>query len=188
MRIIPKYLSGFTFSNVLQYKENSQSSETQNEIEARKGLISLLENRLDRQLKRIFKFLGMKYPPDEIDSILEVILTGKNEQQVHAIEFLDNILSMNLKNVLIPIIETAVMDNSSKEVLKIIGKEKLSEYQCFENILKGRDTKLKFAVLYLIEQESDIKYLPLLEYSFNNEDSKFKNARAAIIDKIKSKK
>ena len=172
---------------VLQYKGNSQEGETQNETEARKGLISLLENRLDRQLKRIFKFLGMKYPPDEIDSILEVILTGKNEQQVHAIEFLDNILNLNLKSILIPIIETAMMDNSSKDVLKIIGKENLSEYQCFENILMGRDTKLKFAVLYLIEQESDNTYLPLLKSINTDEDLKFKNARIKVIDIIEQK-
>ena len=80
-----------------------------------------------------------------------------------------------------------MMDNSSKDVLKIIGKENLSEYQCFENILMGRDTKLKFAVLYLIEQESDNTYLPLLKSINTDEDLKFKNARIKVIDIIEQK-
>ena len=160
---------------VLQYKRKDQKLESNEETEARQGLIRLLENRLDRQLHRIFKFLGMKYLPSDIDPVLDIILTGKEEQRVHAIEFLDNILNPNLKSVLIPIIEATVLDTSSKEVIEMISKNRLSEYECFDNILKGKDLKLKLAVLYLIEQEADKKNLPLLQDLLDSGDPKIKS-------------
>ena len=71
-------------------------------FEARKKLIHLLEHRLDENLERIFKLLELKYPPDEIDTVYKNIKSDKSDLRVNAIEFLDNLLEVNLKKVLIP--------------------------------------------------------------------------------------
>ncbi|MGM5470357.1 Npt1/Npt2 family nucleotide transporter [Flavobacteriaceae bacterium LMO-SS05] len=148
---------------VIQYKKKTQDPETKEENAARKRLIALLELRLDRQLQRIFRFLGIKYPPGDVDPILNSILKGKEEQRIHAIEFLDNILDSQLKKELIPVAESIVMETISEDIIKKLNLKVLSETECYLELLKRKDQKLKLAVLYLIEQSHDIKFNPILD-------------------------
>lgn len=147
---------------IIQYKNKSPKTESKAEHDARKGLIHLLEQRLDRQLQRIFRFLGIKYPPNDIDAILQNIIGGKEEDRVHAIEFLDNILDIQLKKELMPVTESILIDSFSEEKLKKLNLRLLSETECYQELLKRKDFKLKLAVLYLIEQTNNNKFAPLL--------------------------
>lgn len=157
---------------VLQYKKKSLATESKDENEARNGLIHLLEQRLDRQLQRIFRFLGIKYPPNDVDPILNTIINGKEEQRIHAIEFLDNILNSQLKKELIPLAESVLLDSNSEEKIKKLNLKVLSELECYNELLKRKDVKLKFAVLYLIEKSNTANYKPLLEMVLINETNK----------------
>ena len=148
---------------VIHYKKKEAKPESKNVDEARKGLINLLEQRLDRQLQRIFRFLGIKYPPNDVDSILNTILKGKEEQRIHAIEFLENILDSQLKKELIPVAESILIGIRSEENMKKLNLKVLSEIECYNELLKRKDVKLKLAVLYLIEKSNDPKFNPLLE-------------------------
>ncbi|SFZ91894.1 ATP:ADP antiporter, AAA family [Flaviramulus basaltis] len=148
---------------VIQYKKNAENPETKDENQARKSLINLLEQRLDRQLQRIFRFLGIKYPPHDVDPILNSILNGKEEQRIHAIEFLDNLLDKQLKKELIPVAESALYETNSEEKIKKLNLKILSETECYHELLKRKDVKLKLAVLYLIEKSKNLKFNSLLE-------------------------
>ncbi|PNW26600.1 Npt1/Npt2 family nucleotide transporter [Formosa algae] len=155
---------------VLQYKKKALApQESKEENEARNGLIHLLEQRLDRQLQRIFRFLGIKYPPHDVDPILNTIINGKEEQRIHAIEFLDNILNSQLKKELIPLTESILLDSNSEEKIKKLNLKVLSEVECYNELLKRKDVKLKFAVLYLIEKSNTANYKSLLEMVLINE-------------------
>ena len=147
----------------LQYKKKASATESKDENEARNGLIHVLEQRLDRQLQRIFRFLGLKYPPTDVDSILNTIINGKEEQRIHAVEFLDNILNSQLKKELIPVAESVLLNSNSEEKIKKLNLKVLSEIECYHELLKRKDVKLKFAVLYLIEKSNPSKYKLLLE-------------------------
>ena len=142
-------------------KQKSQIS--QQEMDARESLMELLENRLDAGLERIFKLLELKYSQADVQVAYQGILSDEQEKRTHAIEFLDNLLNPTLRMALIPIIESTVLDTSSEEVIETISKNKLTEFTCFQIILKHKDLKLKLAVLYLIEQQRDPKYMPLLD-------------------------
>jgi AAA family ATP:ADP antiporter len=154
---------------VIQYKKKAQNPETKDENDARKKLIRLLESRLDRQLERIFRFLGIKYPPNDVDPILNTILKGKEEQRIHAIEFLDNILDNQLKKELIPVAESILVETISEENIKKLNLKVLSETECYIELLKRKDAKLKFAVLFLIEKSNDQKFNAILEMVKDND-------------------
>ena len=156
---------------IIQFKKQSQNTETSEENKARKGLIQLLEQRLDRQLQRIFRFLGVKYPPNDVDPIFNTILNGKEEQRIHAIEFLDNILNKQLKKELIPVAESLLYETNSEENIKKLNLKVLSEAECYNALLKRKDLKLKLAVLYLIEKSNNIKFNPLLEMVLANDSN-----------------
>ncbi|MGB5417313.1 Npt1/Npt2 family nucleotide transporter [Algibacter sp.] len=156
---------------VIQYKKKAENPETVEENQARKSLINLLEQRLDRQLQRIFRFLGIKYPPHDVDPIFNTILNGKEEQRIHAIEFLDNILDNQLKKELIPLAESALYESSSEDKIKKLNLKVLSETECYNALLKRKDLKLKLAVLHLIEKSNNQKFNSLLESLLVNDPS-----------------
>lgn len=147
---------------VIQYKKKDKTPESQEENEARVELIQLLEKRLDRQLQRIFRFLGLKYPPHDVDPIFNTILNGKEEQRIHAIEFLDNILDKQLKKELIPVTEALLIGDSSEDRYKKLNLKVFSEAECYSALLLRRDIKLKLAVLHLIEKTKNPSFRPII--------------------------
>jgi len=166
---------------VIQYKKKAQNPETEKENEARKNLIHLLELRLDRQLQRIFRFLGIKYPPNDVDTIYESILHGKEEQRIHAIEFLDNILDKQLKKELIPVAESILIDTISEEKISKLNLKILSEMECYNALLIRKDVKLKMAVLQLIEASKNDKLNPVIEQLLNDTNPKVRSKAKAIL-------
>lgn len=166
---------------VIQYKKKEIPQNNAEIIEARNGLMQLLEQRLDRQLQRIFRFLGIKYPPNDVEPILNIILTGKEEQRIHAIEFLDNILDNQLKKELIPIAESVLVEAISEEKIKKLNLKMLSEAECYRTLLQRKDIKLKQAVLYLIEKTNDAKYIPLVELVINDTNENIRNKAQEIL-------
>ncbi|GGX30124.1 Npt1/Npt2 family nucleotide transporter [Aquimarina muelleri] len=157
------------------------------EMDARESLMELLERRLDAGLERIFKLLELQYTPKDVQIAYKGILSEEQEKRTNAIEFLDILLNQNLKNTLIPIIEATILDTSSEEVIEMISKNKFTEYQCFETILKGKDLRLKLAVLYLIEQKGEHKYLPLITPFMQNEDKKIEDFAKKAYNNIMTK-
>jgi len=141
-----------------------------------------LELRLDRQLQRVFQLLGIKYPPQDVDPILNAILKGKEEQRIHAIEFLDNILDIQLKKELIPVAESIIQVGViSEENLKNFNVKVLSESESYFALLSRKDMKLKLVILYLIEKTMDSKFNPLLEFVLEDSNEKVKNRAAEIL-------
>tara|TARA_R110002020_G_scaffold117986_1_gene269625 strand:+ start:18728 stop:21586 length:2859 start_codon:yes stop_codon:yes gene_type:complete len=167
---------------VIQYKKMDHGPQAIEEQEARNGLIHLLEQRLDRQLQRIFRFLGIKYPPEDIDSIFNTMMNGQEEQRINAIEFLDNILDNQLKKDLIPVAESALLEALSKEQANKLDLTMYSEAECYHALLGRKDVKLKQAVLYLIEKIGDSRFEPLLKMALLDRNEKVRNKAVMILE------
>lgn len=177
-------LSAIHSQIVIQYKKKDQNNENLEEVKARNGLIHLLEQRLDRQLARIFRFLGVKYPPHDVDPLLDIILNGKEEQRLHAIEFLDNILDYRLKTALIPIAESVLIDTFSEEKIKKLNLKVFRETECYQILLDRKDVKLNLAVLSLIEKTNDKKFKPIVELSLTDSNKKIREKAAQILSSL----
>jgi AAA family ATP:ADP antiporter len=176
-KLYDKTLNAMHTQIIVQYLKRKKGKQliSVKEIDARDSLMELLERRLDAGLERIFKLLELQYNQLDVKIAYQGILSEEQEKRTNAIEFLDNILNINIKNVLIPIVESAILNTSSEEVIEMISKNRYTEYSCFETILKGKDLKLKLAVLYLIEQMGDAKYLMLIEPLLKSEDKKIQS-------------
>jgi AAA family ATP:ADP antiporter len=128
----------------------------------------------------------VKYPPQDVDPILNAILNGQEEQRIHAIEFLDNILDIQLKKELIPVAESIIQEGAiSEENLKNLNVKVLSEFESYLALLKRKDIKLKLAVLYLIEKTRDPKFNPLLEMVLEDSNEKARKKAAEILGTVK---
>ncbi len=144
-------------------------------IDARRSLIKILEARLDGTLERIFRLIGLKYPPEKILLIFDGIQAKDTDFRINAIEYLDNLLELDLKKILIPIIETALMDEVSKEAIENLSINTLDDVHCFTMLMQGYDPKIKLAILHLISQLKDQRFLPIAEAYLNSDNSKVRD-------------
>lgn len=130
--------------------------------EARKNLMSLLEVRLDGHLERIFRLLGLKYPPDDILTIYQSLQSQKEDMRQNAIEFLDSLLEPNLKKILLPILETALIENISDISLKNLPVKIPNEIDCMTLLLATKDSQITLTVFQLISKLNNKKFIPLI--------------------------
>ena len=68
-------------------------------------LVRSLEERLRNTLERLFRLLGLRYPPKSIYSAYLAVQRRDHEEATAAIEFLDNVLSRDLRRVLLPLLD-----------------------------------------------------------------------------------
>lgn len=72
------------------------------------GLLALsIEERLKQTLERLFRLLGLRYPPKEIYAAYLAVNRRRGEQFAAAVEFLDNVLDRDLKQTLLPMLDDA---------------------------------------------------------------------------------
>lgn len=150
--------------------------------EARKGLVNLLERRLDGNLERIFRLLGLKYPAEDILTIYQGLLSKKPDMRINAVEFLDNLLTTNLKKILVPIVETALMESISEKAIKNLNLKIPDEFECLSMLLTGKDMKINMAVLYLISQLENRKYIPLVAQFTQHENLKINTFATQVLN------
>ena len=155
--------------------------------EARRSLINLLEKRLDGSLERIFRLLGLKYPPDDIFSIYNSIQSKNPDIRMNAVEFLDNILEASLKKILIPIVETALLDTISEVAIKNLNLKIPDEFQCLSLLLEGKDFRIKLAVLFLITLQKDKKFIPLVEPLTTHRNQKLRSQAISTLTVLQEK-
>jgi AAA family ATP:ADP antiporter len=135
------------------YKQNEKlnSDENATSIAARQHLLELIERRLDGTLERIFRLIGLRYPPEDVIQVYNGIKSVDRDVRMSSVEFLDNLLEPSLKKTLIPIAESAWFERISEDMLNTLNVEVPSQKECLELLLKGRDVRLKMAVFRLLE-------------------------------------
>lgn len=158
------FVEAKTYFNTLLslYRQNEKLPlSDENIIDARNSLINLLERRLDGNLERIFFLLGLRYSPENIQSIYKGIQSKKPDQRSNAIEFLDNLLDVKLKRVVMPIVESTILETISKDIIEELNLDNISQLESFGALLQGKDIRIKLAVLYLMRLIRDEKYVAL---------------------------
>src|SRR6185369_17665889 len=65
-----------------------------------------IEERLKQTLERLFRLMGLQYPPIEMHSAWLAVTTRRKEQFLAALEFLDTVLEPRLKRVVMPMLDS----------------------------------------------------------------------------------
>ncbi len=68
-------------------------------------LVSTLEQRLKASLDRLFRILGLRYPPRQVYAAYLALNRGAHADSAAALEFLDNVLDRDLKRIVIPLLD-----------------------------------------------------------------------------------
>tara|TARA_R110001599_G_scaffold114638_1_gene280649 strand:+ start:4545 stop:7313 length:2769 start_codon:yes stop_codon:yes gene_type:complete len=152
-----------------QLLPNEISEEIQ---EARTNLVTLLERRLDGTLERIFRLIGLRYPPEDVITAYNGIRSVNDHVRLNSVEFLDNLLEPALKKTLIPIAEGALFESITSETIQGLQVKIPDERVYFSMLLEGRDPKLKMAVFRLIEVLGNKSYASLVKPLMQSKNEK----------------
>jgi AAA family ATP:ADP antiporter len=116
------------------FKENGASV-----TPAARLLVQTIEERLRRTLERMFRLLGLRYPPREIyAAYLGAVNRKRTEQHTAAIEFLDNILERELKRIVLPLLdEDARIAQVARDVF---GLEPRDEKAALRELMRAGDS------------------------------------------------
>lgn len=132
---------------------------------ARGGFIKLLDRRQAGNLSRLFRLLGLCYPASDIIPIYRALIQTGGTHRASALELLDNLLKPLLRKRIIPVLEHLFVEKrEAYPPLNLANRIKLENAQIsgFNQLLEGSDSRLKLAVIYLIEQLGETKYVSLL--------------------------
>ena len=189
VKLITKEANLYLKTLAVLYNQNlieEKSPSSDNIIDARRSLTNILEARLDGTLERIFRLIGLKYPSEEILPVFDGIRTKDSDFRTNAIEYLDNLLELDLKKILMPIIETALMDEVSKEIIESFNVDKMDDVQCFTSLMEGYDVKIKLAIFHLIGQLKEQRFLPLVKQYVASENKKVRDFAQKTADELVS--
>ncbi|MEL7161927.1 MAG: HEAT repeat domain-containing protein, partial [Bacteroidota bacterium] len=147
----------------------------ENELAARKGLITLLRKRRDGNLNRLLRLLGLRYPPADIIPIYRGLISRNERERNSALEFLDNLLEPQLKVLIVPSLEFGLRswkERPGKGNPQPFLRAQAGEFQA---ILKGRDVRQKMAVLYLMSCGDDPAFSTLAQRFRGDKDKRLRD-------------
>jgi AAA family ATP:ADP antiporter len=104
---------------------------------APKLLARTIDSRLQSTLSRVFRLLGLRYPPKDIYSAYLALSKPNSYDSAAALEFLDNLLDRNLKNVLLPLLDAPqfVLDRGRE----LFGVESMTAEQAIRKLIQSGD-------------------------------------------------
>lgn len=138
-------------TNVAALNNNSDRIDS-----AQRLLMKALEEKLEVNLERIFRLLGLRYPSKDMYNAYLGVVSNKIDLRANAIEFLDNILDSDFKKLIIPIVEENLPVHLIQKSHALFGFAVPSEIECMEFLLDGNDNWLKACTVHLLaEMKSD---------------------------------
>jgi AAA family ATP:ADP antiporter len=104
---------------------------------------------MDQKLERVFRLLGLRYPPADIYSAYNGLRSQRDDLRASAIEFLDNLLLPHMKQLLFPILEESAADTFLAFGSQHFGLQHKSGVAYLEQCITGRDTWLRTISIYV---------------------------------------
>ena len=135
----------YQFRAMLRTMESSESGYSA----ALQLLHKTLRERMDQGLERVFRLLGLRYPPKDIYSAYNGIRSQKSHLRASAVEFLDNLLLPDQKQLLFPILEESSLDSFIGKGDSRLGVLLKSRSAYLHDLIVGKDPWLRTLGIYV---------------------------------------
>jgi AAA family ATP:ADP antiporter len=110
-----------------------------------------LRDTLAQEVERIFRLLGLLYPHHDLYSAYFGIQSKDPVIHDNALEFLDNVLKPQLRNMLVPLLDSAVsIEERVKLANQYVGREVQSREEAVAELIASDDPWLKSCGAYAI--------------------------------------
>jgi AAA family ATP:ADP antiporter len=96
-----------------------------------------IEERLRGTLERLFRLLGLHYPPKEIYSAFRAVSRRQHEEATAALEFLDNTLERDIKRILLPLLDAP--EHVHEHGKELFGVDVRSAEDAIRELIRSHD-------------------------------------------------
>ncbi len=132
----------------------------------------VLQERLDDHIDRIFRLLGLQYPPRDIYNAYAATTSENRSIRANAVEFLDNILSNDLKRILLPIVEELPTEQVLQSAGGLIDVSFNDRKKALESLIQENDPLLSASAIYEIGKNGLVDdFKPLIKDAQKQENS-----------------
>ena len=124
--------------------------------EARKNpVVRLLKKALSEKQKqgieRIFRLLGLFYPPRDMYSAYLGIVSTRKAVRASAVEFLDNVLDRDRKDDLLPFLDPDSPESALREGRAMFDQSFKTQEEALAFLIKGQDTWLRACAINCVD-------------------------------------
>ena len=134
-----------------------------------------LRERMDQALIRVFRRLGLLYPPTDILAAYRGVTSDTAKQRGNAVEYLENALRSEHRSVVLPLVEA-----SEDARLKFVSTHyKLGPMPFADSlaaILQGDDAWLRAVALYVVGTRHERAMEPLVDSNLGMTDPRVRDA------------
>lgn len=100
-------------------------------------LVRSIEERLRQSLERLFRLLGLRYPPKEIYYTWLAVSRSRREEMSTAIEFLDTVLERDIKKIMLPLLDAP--EHLAERARDLFGVEYSDAASAIHELIRSRD-------------------------------------------------
>ncbi len=145
----------------------------------------VLQERLDDHIGRIFRLLGLQYPPRDIYNAYAATTSENRSIRANAVEFLDNILSNDLKQVLLPIVEELPTEQVLQRANGLIDVSFSDRKNALESLIRENDPLLSASAIYEIGKNGLVEdFKTLINDAQQQENSLVKETANLVLKKF----
>ncbi len=164
---------------ILNAQNNSASPESQ-------LLKKSLQQRLDANIEKIFRIMGLQYPPKDIYNAYLSITSNRRIERAKGLEFLDNLLNTNAKKYVLPILDEISPETTAQKGNELFNIFIKSEEDGLTALIKGHNVWLKVCAIYNVNDRRSEKLLNLVKDSLNDRDPMVKETARLALNRIGS--
>jgi AAA family ATP:ADP antiporter len=144
---------------------------------------ALVEN-MEREKERVLRLLSLIYPPEDIGSATSAMRSGSPAKQAQAIEFLDNLLTGDVKRHVFPLFDDAPAPERFERLLALLGLRSFDGETALQELLKQDDVWLKAATLWEIGLRGLRDFREELQHYLNSPEPVLKETAALVMSRI----
>jgi len=144
---------------------------------------ALLEN-MEREKERVLRLLSLIYPPDDIRRAKAGLRSDIPAKQAQAIEFLDNLLTGDVKRHVFPLFDDASAPERFEKLLALLGLRTFDKETALQELLKQDDIWLKAATLWEIGLRGLRDLREKLQQYLDSEERVLQETAALVLSRI----
>jgi AAA family ATP:ADP antiporter len=144
---------------------------------------ALLEN-MEREKERVLRLLSLIYPPEDIGSATAALHSDSPAKQAQAIEFLDNLLTGDVKRHVFPLFDDAPASERFEKFLALLGLRGFDRETALRELLKHDDVWLKAATLWEIGLRGLRDFRAELQQYLNSTEPVLKETAELVMSRI----
>ncbi|HEX6438867.1 MAG TPA: HEAT repeat domain-containing protein [Candidatus Binatia bacterium] len=144
---------------------------------------ALLEN-MEREKERVLRLLSLLFPDEDMHSAAAALRSGSRAAQARAIEFLDNLLTGEIKRHVFPLFDDARGLDQFEKFLALLGGRRFDAETALRELLQQDDVWLKAATLWEIGLRGLQSFRESVAHFLNSKNPVIKETAELVMSRI----